>query len=120
MSTMRVRATITIEFDFYRWSLTDNITPVEIGDVIAARYLDRSVPIVHAAWGEVGKPWTREHGTLSLATRLMDDIAMRARMDERRKAYEECAEIAQTPDGIHGPGDRILLALEAAEKGGAE
>jgi hypothetical protein len=61
VSTVRVRATITIEFDLYPSALTDNITPVEIGDVIAVRYLDLRVPIVHTAWGEVGKPWTREH-----------------------------------------------------------
>lgn len=58
MNTIKVRATITIEFDLFNSALTDNITPCEIGDAIASRYDDAR--IVHAAWGKKGEPWLRE------------------------------------------------------------
>jgi hypothetical protein len=62
VSKVRVQATVTIEFDLYRFALTDNITAGEISDAIHYRVAQAggSKLITHAAWGEVGKPWTAE------------------------------------------------------------
>lgn len=53
-----------MEFDGYDFSLTENITPSEIHDWMAAIINESGGPrkITHAAVGEVGKPWTREWG----------------------------------------------------------